>query len=147
MPAGERARERQPLQPGHTLEALQTRMVECNNAVAGSIGQCAGPSSPRWQQDDFDKPAAVVGEDDDTKVKYFYLVQRLSQQERGKTTIAVRWLRECKDGLFRPDKSTWKESADALVKVRTQWVEGKPKQPGGYKLLTLRKRILDTEIV
>lgn len=75
-------------------------------------------------------------------------MQRLSQREKGESSVAVRWLRECKDGLFRPDyKSTWKESADALVKVRTQWVAGKSRQPGGYKLLTLRKRILDTEIV
>jgi hypothetical protein len=66
---------------------------------------------------------------------------------RVKGHLVMRWLKEEKDGLFRPSSSTWEEAKGALVPVRTQWVRGSTKKPGGYRLLTLRSRILDTELV
>jgi succinyl-CoA synthetase beta subunit len=59
----------------------------------------------------------------------------------------MRWLKEGKDGLFRPSSDTWEEVPGALVGVRTQWVAGGRGKAGGYRLLTLRSRILDTELV
>jgi len=59
----------------------------------------------------------------------------------------MRWLKESADGLFRPTAETWEEKADALVDVRTQWVAGAGGEEGGWKLLTLRSRILETELV
>jgi hypothetical protein len=55
------------------------------------------------------------------------------------------------DGLFRLDRGSetdvWEEKAGALVPVRTQWLPPRGSRPGGFKLLTLRSRILDTELV
>lgn len=59
----------------------------------------------------------------------------------------MRWLKESADGLFRPSQETWEEKADALVDVRTQWVRGGAGRAGGWRLLTLRSRILDTQLV
>lgn len=58
----------------------------------------------------------------------------------------MRWLKEGRDGLFRPSTETWEEVPGALVAVRTQWVAGRDCTPGGYRLLTLRSRILETEL-
>lgn len=59
----------------------------------------------------------------------------------------MRWLKEGRDGLFRPSTETWEEVPGALVSVRTQWVAGKDGTAGGYRLLTLRSRIMETELV
>lgn len=59
----------------------------------------------------------------------------------------MRWLKEGPDGLFRPSDETWEEKADALVDVRTQWVRPAAGGHGGWRLLTLRSRVLDTELV
>lgn len=61
--------------------------------------------------------------------------------------LIMRWLKEGKDGLFRPSADTWEEPASCLLGVRTQWVPGKNGKPGGYRLLTLRSRILDTQLL
>lgn len=61
--------------------------------------------------------------------------------------LVMRWLKEGKDGLFRPSADTWEEAPGALVRVRTQWVAGANGRPGGYRLLTLRSRIIETELV
>jgi hypothetical protein len=47
----------------------------------------------------------------------------------------------------RPSEKSWEERPSALVPVRTVWVEPQGRRQGGFKLLTLRKRILDTELV
>ncbi|CAD7698279.1 unnamed protein product [Ostreobium quekettii] len=147
---------------GVAREASDGRQADCDNAStdagtsARSSGGCPGSArrdrttgpSRSGRKDDHMRPVAVVGEDENTNEKYFYLVQRLGRESGGKKMVAVQWLQEGKDGLFRPQThSRWDERADALVAVRTQWVTGRPRCPGGYKLLTLRKRILDTEIV
>jgi hypothetical protein len=59
----------------------------------------------------------------------------------------MRWLREDKDGLFRPSNEVWEEASAALVPVRTQWMPASGGSPGGWRLLTLRSRILETELV
>lgn len=61
-----------------------------------------------------------------------------------------RWLSEGEDGLFRPTKQVWEEKEGALVDIRTQRMDGKAPGPPGrpvFKLLTLRSRILDTDLV
>jgi len=79
-------------------------------------------------------PAAVVA-----------VCRGLKPKQRGR--LVMRWLKEGKDGLFRPSSDTWEEVPGALVGVRTQWVAGARGKTGGYRLLTLRSRILDTELV
>jgi hypothetical protein len=74
-----------------------------------------------------------------------YLCSDAKPKQRG--LLVMRWLKEGRDGLFRPSSDTWEEAAGALVGVRTQWVPGSNGTPGGYRLLTLRSRILDTELV
>jgi hypothetical protein len=64
---------------------------------------------------------------------------------RTKGMMVMRWLKESPDGLFRRSNETWEEDAGALVTVRTQWVRAAPGRPGGWRLLTLRSRILDTQ--
>lgn len=59
----------------------------------------------------------------------------------------MRWLKEGRDGLFRPSSETWEEVPGALVAVRTQWVASKAAAGGGFRLLTMRSRILETELV
>jgi hypothetical protein len=62
--------------------------------------------------------------------------------------VVLRWLKESgPDGLFRPTDEAWEEKARALVDVRTQWVAGEGGRRGGWRLLTLRSRILDTRLV
>jgi hypothetical protein len=61
--------------------------------------------------------------------------------------LVMRWLKEGKDGLFRASTDTWEEPASCLLGVRTQWVPGKSGKLGGYRLLTLRSRILDTQLL
>lgn len=61
--------------------------------------------------------------------------------------VVMRALREGRDGLFRPCTDEWEEVPSALVGVRTQWVPPRDGRQGGYKLLTLRSRILDTDLI
>ena len=61
--------------------------------------------------------------------------------------VNLLWLKEGKDGLFRPSKEVWQEREDSLVKVRSQFIRGGRHGSNGYKLLTLRSRILATELV
>lgn len=61
--------------------------------------------------------------------------------------VMLRWLEEYRDGLYRPSNSLYLEDQKALIDVRTQWMKPHGKHPGGHKLLTMRSRILDTELV
>ncbi|KAK9821300.1 hypothetical protein WJX81_004498 [Elliptochloris bilobata] len=86
-------------------------------------------------------PVAIVGERGPRKEKFFHLVQRLAGTSKG-GRCRVRLLAEGKGGLFRPSGETWCEAESALVRVRTA------RTPGGvFRLLTLRKRILATELL
>ena len=61
--------------------------------------------------------------------------------------VLLRWLEEESDGLFRMAPGVYEEKKAALMKVRTQWIPRQGGRDGGYKLLTLRSRILSTELV
>ena len=68
-------------------------------------------------------------------------VQRLAGSSKG-GRCRVRLLAEGQDGLFRVTAETSGEAESALVRVRTARAPG-----GAWRLLTLRKRILATELV
>lgn len=70
-------------------------------------------------------------------------VQRVAGNSKG-GRCRVRLLQEGGDGLFRlaPASETWVEAESALVRVRTAAAPG-----GAFRLLTLRKRILATELL
>ncbi len=69
--------------------------------------------------------------------------QRLAGSSKG-GRCRVRLLAEGADGLFRPAPAAepWAEAESALVRVRTAAAPG-----GAFRLLTLRRRILDTELL
>ena len=69
--------------------------------------------------------------------------QRLAGSSKG-GRCRVRLLAEGADGLFRPAPGAepWAEAESALVRVRTAAAPG-----GAFRLLTLRRRILDTELL
>lgn len=111
------------------------------------------------------QPFATVA-DDEQGNKFFCLVQKVDRPASTKGMVVLRWLKEDPDGLYRPVPTYWEERPDSLVTVRTQFLpEGLRKsaatraaeaagQTGqkhhlgaGWKLLTLRSRILDTEII
>ena len=50
-------------------EDLRSRQAECTSIDAGNVGPCPSDLFLRGQQADFDKPLAVVGEDECTKLK------------------------------------------------------------------------------
>lgn len=74
-------------------------------------------------------------------------LHRRDHKPKRRGHLVMRWLKEGKDGLFRASTDTWEEPASTLVGVRTQWVAGRHGKPGGYRLLTLRSRILDTQLL
>ena len=67
--------------------------------------------------------------------------QRLAGSSKG-GRCQVRLLAEGRDGVFRATAETSAEAESALVRVRTARAPG-----GSFRLLTLRKRILATELV
>jgi hypothetical protein len=78
--------------------------------------------------------------------RYFNLVI-VEGESRKPGRVLLRWLEEDSDGLFRLAPGVYEEKKAALVKVRTQWIPRQAGREGGYKLLTLRSRILNTELV
>ncbi|KAJ9514690.1 hypothetical protein QJQ45_028432 [Haematococcus lacustris] len=101
------------------------------------------------------EPVVIVGESSRGR-KFFNLVQRIQRAPSQRGQVVLRWLRESEDGLFRPVPTYWEEAPHALVPVRTQLVTPAKLGPGGrvtrasvpaFKLLTLRSRILDTDLV
>lgn len=78
--------------------------------------------------------------------RFFYLVH-VEERAQKAGMVMLRWLEEGKDGLYRPSDGLYLEDERALIDVRTQWMKGRGRRPGGHKLLTMRSRILDTELV
>lgn len=78
--------------------------------------------------------------------RFFYLVKMESRAPRA-GSVMLRWLEEGRDGLYRPSSGLYSEDERALSDVRTQWMKARGRRPGGYKLLTMRSRILDVELV
>lgn len=91
------------------------------------------------------QPFVIVGKDDQTGKKYFYLVQELSRLTSGSGQVAVRWLEERPDGLWHPSTQTWVECRGALCAVRTQPCRDKHARRC-FKLLTLRSSIEAVEL-
>uniref|UniRef100_A0A7S3R422 JmjC domain-containing protein n=2 Tax=Dunaliella tertiolecta TaxID=3047 RepID=A0A7S3R422_DUNTE len=108
-----------------------------------------------------------------SKDKFFHMVQRIKRPAKRPGHTTLRWLKECDDGLFRPQPVYWEERPTALVNVRTQLISAKDShgnvlrgaalhtalnnkssnttsrnclQEQVYKLLTLRSRILDDDL-
>lgn len=92
------------------------------------------------------KPMAIVGTGEDDS-KFFQMVLPLRKLSGDAGKVKLRWLREGRDGLFRPSHDEFEEPESALVPIRTQLMDPGPHKPPGYKLLTLRSRILNTELV
>lgn len=53
--------------------------------------------------------------------RFFYLVQKLQRPAENPGNVLLRWLKEGRDGLYRPvPGSVWEEPAGALLPVQTQ---------------------------
>lgn len=91
------------------------------------------------------KPCAIVyGED--SQEKPFDLVVPLETAASSKAKVTLQALKQGKDGLYRPSSDVFEERRSSLVTIRTQLVDPGCRKPG-FKLLTLRSRILGTELV
>jgi hypothetical protein len=63
-----------------------------------------------------------------------------------------RWLKEGGDGLYRATPTYWEEKPEALISIRVQYLpdglrNAKEQLGPGWKLLTLKSKILDTELL
>eukprot|EP00198_Chlamydomonas_reinhardtii_P002200 XP_001691536.1 predicted protein [Chlamydomonas reinhardtii] len=77
-------------------------------------------------------PAAAQSPAADTSKRFFYLVQRLARPAPTPGHVLLRWLKEGRDGLFRPVAgSVWEEAATALVPVHVQPVCANGASSGG----------------
>ena len=76
----------------------------------------------------------------------FDLVVPIDKQASCKKKILLQFLREGRDGLYRPSSEVTEELRSSLVPIRTQVLDPGTRKPG-FKLLTLRSRILGTELV
>ncbi|KAG2450697.1 hypothetical protein HYH02_004535 [Chlamydomonas schloesseri] len=70
-------------------------------------------------------PVAAPAPAVDTTKRFFYLVQRLARPAPTPGHVLLRWLKEGRDGLFRPVAgSVWEEAATSLLPVHVQPVCG-----------------------
>ncbi|GAX79223.1 hypothetical protein CEUSTIGMA_g6663.t1 [Chlamydomonas eustigma] len=109
-------------------------------------------------------PCAIIGEEegeDGETQRFFCLVQQIKRTASEKGQVVLRWLQESSDGLYRPVPTYWEEPPEALVPVRTQYLpDGKlgtasasagkaasSSSGPAWKLLTLKSRLLDTELI
>ncbi|GIL44927.1 hypothetical protein Vafri_2378 [Volvox africanus] len=117
------------VKPRSTVEAaamaLKVRInTPCQESVSGPpmaiVGDADTPGGRR------SAPAAASAASPVDK-RFFFLVQRLARPAPTPGNVLLRWLKEGRDGLFRPVAgSVWEESAGALLPVRAQAVG-----PGG----------------
>jgi hypothetical protein len=110
--------------------------------------QCSRNSSLVEQLAGLAKPAAVVysQEDPGMSVAGFDLVVPLDTPASSKKKVMLQYLREGRDGLFRPSSDVREELRSSLIPIRTQVLDPGMRKPG-FKLLTLRSRILGTQLV
>ena len=95
------------------------------------------------------KPAAIVYSPDSPgpSGRRFDLVIPLeASSSAGRKKVQVQLLREGRDGLYRPSSDVSEEQRSSLVPIRTQVLDPGARKPG-FKLLTLRSRIMGTELV
>lgn len=101
-----------------------------------------------WMDSHPDRPMVIVGQDDAAASKYFYMVQRVAGSRATAAGVAqLHWLAEGKDGLYRPTAAIYQEKLGALIPVETEWRPNRGRREAGYKLLTPRSLILDTQLV
>jgi hypothetical protein len=110
--------------------------------------QCSRNSAIVKQLVALAKPAAVVysQEDEDVTGTGFELVVPLDTPASNKKNVMVQHLREGRDGLFRPSSDVREELRSSLIPIRTQVLDPGTCKPG-FKLLTLRSRILGTQLI
>eukprot|EP00955_Chlamydomonas_euryale_P047780 353794-Chlamydomonas_euryale.AAC.3 len=121
-----------------------------------------GPNGAKRSRLDMDgevvigKPCAIVGERHDGD-KFFALVEHVQRPADNPECVVLRcaapgWLREGPDGLYRAVPTYWEERPEALISIRTQYLADGPRNAkvalgAGWKLLTLKSKILDTELM
>jgi hypothetical protein len=110
--------------------------------------QCSRNGAVMHQLAALPKPAAIVhaplGPED--AVRRFDLVVPLDTTATCKKKVVLQYLREGRDGLYRPCSEVTEELRSSLLPIRTQVLDPGSRKPG-FKLLTLRSRILGTELV
>ena len=132
----------QPQQPQQQLQQPQEGAAPAPAAAAAA----AAAPSPQL--------VAIVGEGSKgPSDRFFYICKEVPDEAaRGLKgwrpadagEVNLLWFKEDKtDGLFRPTGEVLTQRRDSLVKVRSQHIEGSD----AYKLLTLRSRILDTQLL
>jgi len=115
---------------------------------AAALATVRDDHDEEWAHDQQDNPMVIVGQDPAAATKYFYMVQKAP----GTTTTAdgivqLHWLAEGKDGLYRRTAGIYQEKLGALIPVQTQWQPRRSRREAGYKLLTPRSLILDTQLI
>lgn len=105
------------------------------------------PKRNPWPHVRDELPFVIVGQDD-SGTKYFYMVQKVEGIPiTVDGVVSLQWLAEGKDGIYRPTAGVYQEKVGALIPVRTQPVATRGRKEGGYKLLTPREHILDTQLI
>lgn len=93
------------------------------------------------------KPCAIVyGDATAATDKQFDLVVPLDKPASAKAKVVLQTLKQGRDGLYRPCSDVFEERSSSLISIRTQLVDPASRKPG-FKLLTLKSRILGTELV
>lgn len=93
------------------------------------------------------KPCAIVyGDATEAADKQFDLVVPLNKPASAKAKVVLQTLKVGRDGLYRPCSDIFEERSSSLIAIRTQLVDPTSRKPG-FKLLTLKSRILGTELV
>jgi hypothetical protein len=120
--------------------------------ASGRRGVTSEPEAKRpkrnpWPHIRDELPFVIVGQDE-VGTKYFYMVQKVEGIPISSDgVVSLQWLAEGKDGIYRPTAGVYQEKVGALIPVRTQPVVTRGRKEGGYRLLTPREHILDTELV
>ncbi|KAL0055078.1 hypothetical protein WJX82_006712 [Trebouxia sp. C0006] len=129
------------------VKAERPASAGTRGASGGHQGGAGGATAAMEALDEqvVGQPFVIVGKDDQSGKKYFYLVQELARPASGKGQVAVRWLEERPDGLWHPSTQTWDECRGSLCVVRTQPCRDKNGRRC-FKLLTLRSSIEAVEL-
>ena len=105
----------------------------------------AGAAHVDWGAVADTNPMALVTKDPETKDLRYELVHRLNKKGTKVGGVWIGALKEDVDGLFRPASGGRQEQLGwnypKLVSVRTEWTPASGRKRGGWKLLTLPKRI------
>ena len=123
-----------PLRAAAMKLSAARKMHGRNEAVLAELGKLPKPF------------AIVYGDATETTDKQFDLVVPLEKPASAKTKVMLQTLKQGRDGLYRPCSDVFEERSSSLIAIRTQLVDPTSRKPG-FKLLTLKSRILGTELV